>query len=168
MKSLIENISESIDKRIEEELFSEELLNEFATVRARNSHDYVLAMAVNPSPNHIGEPYFKVYNALKYTQATKVARVSFFEPKLIIHKGDKLPWTNMNAKEKKDIVGFLKLTSMISNYTVWDMLKYFWDIEYGFDVGTIDNYMQGNADNDNHSDPSYVSSILEMPNYMEL
>lgn len=93
---------------------------------------------------------------------------TFNEPKLIVHRSDKLPWTNMNIIEKKDVVGFLKLTSMVSNYTVWDMLKYFWNLEYGFDVGTIDNYMQGNVDNNNHSDPSYISSTLEMSNYMEL
>ena len=77
---------------LNEELIYEELMYEMASVRRDGRNDFIL-MAINPDSNRVGEPYFKVYNAGNWRKATKVARLFFFESKLIVHKSEGVqPW----------------------------------------------------------------------------
>ena len=166
-ESILKRFSDKTERELFEELFQEELLNELATVRAKDYKNIGLLMAVNPS-DYIGEPYFKVYDAVQWEKSSKVARISFFEPRLIRHKSDKLPWLSINSKDRKRIVDFLNQKSTITNYSVWDMLKYFWNSEKGIDIGIIDEYLNGDNDGANKNNPDYVPSTLRMPNYLEL
>ena len=171
MKSLVDVLNEGINNLImveDLEIFNEELLYEFATVRAKDANNLGIVMAVNPTPNYIGNPYFKVYNAPQFNKATKVARISFFKPELIEHQRNKLPWLNMNNKDKKNIIKFLNLRAATQKCTVWEALKYYWNSEKGINVGYIEDYLNGDFDEKNRNNPDYIPSTLKMPNYMEL
>lgn len=166
-ESILKRFSDKTERELFEELFQEEILNELATVRAKNYENIGLLMAVNPS-DYIGEPYFKVYDATQWNKATKVARISFFEPRLIKHKSDKLPWLSINSGDRKRIVEFLGRYATTQKCTVWNSLKYYWNSEKGFDVGYVEDYLSGKYDLKYADDPDYVPSTLKMPNYLEL
>ena len=139
-------------------LFEEsELLFEMATVY-RNIEDNI-CITVNPDPNRIGEPYFKLYNHKSYNQASKAIRISFLEPKYIIHNNnrDMRDWF-LNNKEKKSLMKYLNLVSDMFNedlnrkLSVWEKAIYLYNYENGFDK----------------EDDNYLKLDTPIPNYLEL
>lgn len=88
--------------------------------------DYGASFQINPSEDRLGEPYFKVYDSFSIDKARRVARLSFNEPKYIIHKDGlgKQPWF-MNASEKKYILSILKK----NKHSVWKKLIANWNKE---------------------------------------
>lgn len=80
--------------------------------------DANLTFQVNPSKNRLGEYYFKIYNHFSANSATKVARISFFEPRYIFHTRSAWnPWT-FDSSTKKIVVDLLSKNS----YSVWKKL----------------------------------------------
>lgn len=155
--------------KIDEELMYEELMYEMANVR-RDRRDDFLLMAINPDPNRIGDPYFKVYDADSWRKATKVARLSFFEPKLIIHTGGNVrPWKKLTKRDIEDIEDYLDSPARGDiGVTVWDKLKYEWNDEYGFYMKSISSYLNGEYDEEYENEPSYVPSYIDPPDYKQL
>lgn len=144
-----------------------EVLFEFAQVRVSNNK-FNIMLAVNPDSNRISEAYFKMYNSDNYMSATKVARISFFRPILISHKGSKKPWNYLNSKQKEILIEYLNSESKnYPKYKVWDVLKYTWNDEHGYCSGTIDDYYNG-ADDNKIKTKSYIPSKLEIPNYKNI
>lgn len=100
-------------------------LQEMATVY-RNT-EYNICITVNPDPNHIGNPYFKIYNSTSYTSADKGIRISFLKPSYIMHADTKASW-KLNKKEKQLLISFLLDKSNFYDeqlgrkLTVWEML----------------------------------------------
>lgn len=156
-------------KELDEELLYEELMYEMANVRRDRDNDFML-MAINPDRNRVGEPYFKVYDAGNWRKATKVARLSFFDPRLIIHTGGNIPpWRRLTNRDIRDIEDFLDSPSRtIPGATTWDELKYRWNVEYGFNIGYPARYFDGDYDAKYEDDPSYVPSYLDPPDYRKL
>lgn len=149
-----------------------ECLNEMASVRPVGQTSILLA--VNPDDTRDGEPYFKMYDSNSWTTATKVWRIHFEKPKLVKkHKGKIPAATSMSSKEKDNLVKYLNQPSRdFKNYTVWDELKYRWNIEkglmnqFGFEQyvdGTVDKYYENKNTKGN-----YVPFSLKMPDYKEI
>lgn len=88
--------------------------------------EYGASFQINPSEDRLGEPYFKVYDSFSIDKAKRIARLSFDEPKYIIHKDGlgKQSWF-MNAFEKKYIVRLLKK----NRHSVWKKLISNWNKE---------------------------------------
>lgn len=134
------------------------------------------SVAVNPDTNRSGECYLKYYNHKRYRSADKVVRVSLTEPKYVFHRNydGKATW-DLSTKDKEKLVNFLNSKSSFS-VTNWQLALYYWNNESDFlgsDTGSYDNpveaFVNGYYDTkDNLSNPSYVPSYTEMPNYMEL
>ena len=156
-------------EKLDEELLYEELIYEMANVRRDRRNDFML-MAINPDSNRVGDPYFKVYDADSWRKATKVARLAFFEPKLIIHKSEGIqPWKTLTRRDIEDIEDFLDSPARGDiNATVWDVLKYRWNDEYGFYMRSFTDYIRGEYDEEYKDDPSYVPSYLDPPDYRRL
>lgn len=138
-----------------------------ATAFSRES--FSICLAINPDPNRVGEPYFKMYNAQSWRKATKVARISFKEPKLIKHSSNKESWNTVPRDIRHELIDYLDSESKtFPSFTVWDYLKYEWNMEWGFDVGFPFEYFGGKSDEKFKNEPSYLPSTLESPNYLEL
>lgn len=133
------------------------------------------AVTVNPDSGRMGDCYFKYFNSADYRTADKLARISFTEPKKVIHKNTdgKQEW-ELNVKDKKILCKFLSSKSRkykSLNITNWQSALYHWNYEYGFftydypdDYGLeIEAYLDGFYDNIEH--PSYLKSTLRMPDY---
>lgn len=156
-------------ENIDYENLYEELLTEFASIRRPITNEFML-LAINPDSNRIGDPYFKMYNKPSWNKATKVARISFLEPKLIIHKSQGVqPWTNLTKQDIDDLNDYLDSPwKNHPGFTIWDGLKYGWNEEWGFEVGSEKEYIDGNYDELNKNNPSYLPSTLEIPDYYQL
>lgn len=79
-----------------------------------------MLIEVNPDM-HKGNAYLKLYNAASKQKASKVARISMYEPIYIEHanvgrKAGKKDWI-LNSKEKREFIDFLN--SVQNGYTVW-------------------------------------------------
>ena len=79
-----------------------------------------MLIEVNPDM-HKGNAYLKLYNAASKQKASKVARISMYEPIYIEHanvgrKAGKKDWI-LNSKEKREFIAFLN--SVQNGYTVW-------------------------------------------------
>ncbi len=134
---------------------------------------------VNPDDRRVGDPYFKVYNNISHRIATEIARISFLEPRYIVHRDEagKQPW-KLNSSEKKKMINFLSKKSGFLNLTFWQYTMYHWDNEYGFlhnqfDTTRYNNILEAYADGfydteENLNHPSYLRSDLQMPDYMQL
>lgn len=101
-----------------------EILTEFATVQRDNKFNMCLAVNPDNKRNLKGMEYFKVYNHIDPTKATKIARIKFRECEYVIHhnNGRKENW-KLNSKERKQLVQIL--TSPSKNFpekSVWDEL----------------------------------------------
>lgn len=91
----------------------------YAMSNVYTNYTYKLSFQVNPTDSRIGEHYFKVYNHSRMTSADKVARISFDEPRYIIHKDSsgKQPWI-LDSVSKKNMIMLLSK----NNYSVWKKL----------------------------------------------
>lgn len=83
------------------------------------SGKYNITFQVNPTESRAGEHYFKVYNSFSVSSSDKIARISFDEPRYIIHKDGlgKQPWT-IDSSSKKKMIMLLKM----NNYSIWKKL----------------------------------------------
>lgn len=91
----------------------------YAMSNVYTNYTYKLSFQVNPTDSRIGEHYFKVYNHSRMTSSDKVARISFDEPRYIIHKDSsgKQPWI-LDSASKKNMIMLLSK----NNYSVWKKL----------------------------------------------
>lgn len=94
-------------------------LHAMATV-ARDVQRKML-IEVNPGVMHKRNAYLKLYNDTSKQKASKVARISMYEPIYIEHanvgrKAGKKDWI-LNSKEKREFIAFLN--SVQNGYTVW-------------------------------------------------
>ncbi len=133
----IENLYDDEDLLLCEEYaidtYAGELLTEFATVQ--RDRKYNMCVAVNPDSkrNLKNKEYFKVYNHIDPTKATKIARIMFRDCKYIIHKnnGGKQNW-ELNAKERRQLMTILISPSTKSPQNrVWDELINSYNYEAG-------------------------------------
>ena len=140
--------------------------------------DAQMAYYVNPDPSRIGEPYFKVYDRESYVKSTRIARISFLEPRYIQHKDTKKPWI-LNHSEKRRLLQFLNDPSIkYSGASNWEYALYQWNNEhlllneaYNKKIykDEIDAYIRGFYDiEENLDNPSYLPSNLPVPDYMKL
>ena len=63
-------------------------------------------VSLDSNQTRLGEPYFKFYNAFTYRKATKVARISFLEPRYVIHRGYPFHF-KLDAVQKQALMKFL-------------------------------------------------------------
>lgn len=122
---------------------------------------------VNPDQGRTRDPYFKMYNAQRYTAATKSIRIGILEPKLIYHSDGKQVW-HVTKSDLKELDKFMSRKSRkYSGYTNWQATIYNWNYEYGFISPSpetlydsdIDAFFDGYYDTrDNLSEPSYIPS----------
>lgn len=123
-----------------------------------------MLIEVNPDM-HKGNAYLKLYNAASKQKASKVARISMYEPIYIEHanvgrKAGKKDWI-LNSKEKREFIAFLN--SVQNGYTVWQ--KTILDINKELDLfeeDTIENLLP------NPKYPDYLPYNLPIPDYMKL
>lgn len=146
-----------------------ECLNEMASVRPIGKTDVLLA--INPDDNHNGEPYFKMYDSSSWTTATKVWRIRFDKAVFVKkHKGKIPAATTINKKEKELLIEYLNRPSRdFKDATIWDELKYRWNVEKGLmDQFGFNNYTDGVADKyyeNKNTKGNYVPFSLDMPDY---
>lgn len=123
-----------------------------------------MLIEVNPDM-HKGNAYLKLYNAASKQKASKVARISMYEPIYIEHanvgrKAGKKDWI-LNSKEKREFIAFLN--SVQNGYTVWQ--KPIIDINKELDLfeeDTMENLLP------NPKYPDYLPYNLPIPDYMKL
>ena len=65
------------------------------------------SIVLNPDINRNRPTYFKLYNHVVYQKATQFVRISFLEPKYIVHRREKGSWRLYSNKEKKRLIDFL-------------------------------------------------------------
>lgn len=145
----------------------EEYLYEMASIYTRDTHMHKIMGAVNPSEERVGECYFKIYDANTYGKAKHVVRLDFFKPRMLKHtKSTKKHWSHINKQDLKAVNDFLDSeTNEYPGVTVFDALKYRWNLEKGFQLGPIQEYLNGTYDDNYIDDPNYVPSVLESPDY---
>ena len=147
-------------------ILGEEYMEEMATIC--RSREYGISVAVNPDSKRSGNPYFKFYNNVSYSSATKVVRVLFKKPDFVVHK-DRMDLWKLNTKEKKILIEILKKESdMYDGYTNWDIAKYQWSIEYLEESLNICKYFNGEYDDIYKNNPGYLPSTLKMPDYTKI
>ena len=134
---------------------------------------------VNPDTNRVGEPYFKVYDNITHGKATHIARISFLEPRYIIHRDEagKQQW-KLSSAEKKKMIKYLQKKSGFFKMTLFQYSMYLWNNEFGFFdkielptqyENTMIAYSKGFYDSTAISrHPSYLRSDIVMPDYMLL
>lgn len=133
------------------------------------------AVQVHPDSGRFGDPYMKLYDNKGFSSEGNRTRVSLVKPRYVIHKNE--VW-NLNIKYRKALIDFLNSPSKdIPGLTNWDAVKYHWNNEchilsYDTDLGDLSRpqaYVQGLFDTkENISNPNYIPSYTEMPNYLEL
>lgn len=142
-------------------------ITEMATVARMpaTSKYHALRIEVNPDRKRKGVPYFKVMNTESYQKGkSKVCRLHFLDEGMEFHTGDGLlDWriTDKDIKEIKNVLS--KPHKRESNYTIWQMACYLWNMEYGLIPDEVDKYFNGEYDDSNKNHPSYVPSNQTMP-----
>ena len=124
-----------------------------------------IAITINPDTNRNGIPYFKVLNASHPVYAKSSVRILFNEPDYIISEGEETVWkfntallTNILNRESKLYIGI----------TNWEAAKFMWNWEYFDSMFDIKKYFNGDYDEEYKDEPSYVPSILKIPDYTKL
>ena len=85
-----------------------------------------------------------------------------------MHTDGKELW-KLNNKDKKLLIKILNQHSKkYKEYTNWQAAKFDWNCEYLEEMLDIDEYFKGTYDEEYDTDPEYIRSDLEMPNYMNL
>lgn len=134
------------------------------------SQQYNVLITADPDVDHIGEPYFKFYNNASFDKASKIARISFLEPKYIHHKnarGHFDDWV-LNSKERKLLVELLtkKVSHFKSNgekMTGWEYAISQFNNEKGYEQEDTENNLLPNKLLDDS-----VAFNLPMPDYTKL
>lgn len=147
-------------------LVLEEYLEEMATIY--KSKEYGICVAVNPHSKRKGIPYFKFYDDSDFTKAERVIRILFTEPDYVVHKDSKKLW-KLNMKDKKLLISVLKKESKrYKGYTNWQVAMYDWNYEYLEEMISIDEYFNGEYDEEYKNTVGYIPSTLKMPDYTKL
>jgi hypothetical protein len=130
-----------------------------------------MCIIVNRKEFRKGNPYFKVFNHNSYVRATKVARISFLEPKYIIHKDRKENWI-LNGDEKEQLIDLLELPSTNTfrngkKLTNWQKAMAQYNLENGLigDIEDAEDCLLKNTKNF-HTQPLPID--LKMPDYTKL
>ena len=153
-----------------DEYYSREVepLGEMATI-FENVKPSIL-ITVNPDPNRIGNPYFKVFNMGRLIpNETKVARLHFIDSAMEYHQDHYNDWI-LSSKDIKNIKTILmKPHDDFPDYTVWDITKCMWNLEYHsfFSRSQRINYLNGELDDKYKDHQSYVPSTTEIPETWE-
>ena len=157
MKTFKEFLNETIDIK--------ENLNEMATVYRDKGKKQLCQ--VNPDKGRQCLEYFKLYDSDSFDKATKIARISFREPKYVIHKDENglQPWI-FNNREKKLLIEYLNLKENFYNRE----LTYFQIaiVKHNFESGL------GNSEFDclnktiELKNNKYLKLDLQIPNYLLL
>ena len=117
------------------DIYAGEILTEFATVQRDNRFNMCVAVNPDRKRNLKNSEYFKVYNHIDPTKATKIARIKFRECEYVIHNnnGGKKNW-KLNSKERKQLMKILISPSKnFPDKRVWDELIRNYNNEAGFD-----------------------------------
>ena len=90
----------------EDEIITEMALVDYAKFKTKGGR---YAISVDSSPTRIGEPYFKFYNGPSRTTETPVARISFLEPRYVIHhkRSKEIPFV-LNTSFRRLLVNFMQ------------------------------------------------------------
>lgn len=159
---------------IYEDVLSEEYLDEMAKIKTAGNfrNDFSILLVANPDKNRIGNPYFKVYNNIDYSKATKVARLSFIRPELITghsERNGKKEWIlkDISITNREEIVRYLKSPSGRNpNVSVWTDIRYEWNNIKNY-VSDIKAYTEGKYDTpENLNNEDYVPYNLQIPDYI--
>ena len=155
-------------KRINENLlplpmYDDNYTYDMATI-GRTTTPIPLLISVNPDPNRIGNPYFKVYDTDKIRKnSSRVMRLHFLDSGMEYHRDEYLEWIPSKA-DLNNIKNYLQQKNTnFSNYTNWQALCYSWNNEYGFDMQSIHDYLKGIYDKELSNNPSYVPSNALIP-----
>lgn len=137
------------------------LLNEMANVYFDRKAN--ISIQINCSEYH-NVNYFKLYNHQSYKKASKVARISLFEPKYIIHenKDGKENWI-LNAKQRKALVEILKLPAAYKDYSIWQLIILAFNKENGLNSFETEENFKNDL-----KYPDYLPIDMTMPDYIEL
>lgn len=151
-------------------LWEEKILMEMS--RVANVREMDASIWVHPSSNRSG-PYFKVYNSLSQTKATKCARIRFDIPKYEIHKATSKGSWELNTSEIKELMQFFNTKYNGFEYTNWDRCKWIWNDEIYSNMGVMlesFDYFSGKCDidMDREKNKNYLRLDFGMPNYLEL
>ena len=160
MKSFKEFLKKNQSQK---EYIVEEHIEEMATVYTDEVNKHVCQ--VNPDRNRQGLEYFKLYNNVNWSKATKVARIEFRKPNYVLHtnKDGKENW-KLNNREKIALIKALKMDSEdypgYSNYQAAI-------IHFNREKGLSANKTKENLINDLKY-PKFLPIDLPMPDYMKL
>ncbi len=141
-------------------------LTECATVDIKHGYRFF----VTPEPGRIGNPYFKVLNTTTFNtnnaEHPKAARFHFLDNGMEYFRDAYEEW-HISDAIMKDIIEKLQLQSS-SSHTIWEMLCYTWNLEYGAFCGDdglfdIDSYFSGKYDGIYNGNPSYIPSTTKIP-----
>lgn len=147
-------------------LMLEEYLDEMATIF--KSKEYGICVAVNPDSKRKGIPYFKFYNSSDFNNADSVIRILFTKPDYVYHKDSKKLW-KLDTKDKRLLVSVLKKESVrYKGYTNWQVAMYDWNYEYLEEMISIEEYFNGEYDEQYKNVIGYIPSNLKMPDYTKL
>lgn len=128
-------------------------------------HKPNMRIIVNPDRHRKGDPYFKVFNDSKLIHGeSKVARLSFLEPKRIYHRDEFKDW-DISIKDIKNIKTILNSEAKrYKGNSVWMITKWLWNFEYfSLDDDELDAYVSGELDKQYKDHPSYVPSDTPIP-----
>lgn len=139
-----------------------EILTEFTTIA--RSKKYNITVAINPDKNRNlkNMEYFKVYNHIDPTKASKIARIKFRDCDYVIHhnKGEKKNWF-LNTCERKQLIEILNSPSERDDgNTIWQSLILNFNYETGLDFKET---KKNKSNNLIHKD--YLPIDLKIPNY---
>lgn len=127
-------------------------------------HDYVIYVD-SDAGNRRGDAYFKVYDALSYSTADRVARIKFMVASSVTsHTDSKKPIT-INNPFKEDLIKFLMSEHKYVHVTNWVAALYTWNQECGLDVSDLVSFSKGDYDDTYKEDPRYLASTTVMPDY---
>lgn len=166
-------------KRISQKIAWIEVLDEMALVAAEAGSKISFCVYVTPDNHRIGEEYFKVYNAFSQEKADEICRISFHEPRYIVHRNVRdvgKDAKRLNSKQKKALVALLKSKKMFyenKEVTVWQKAILEYNNCRGLDYGlTFKNKIFDENGNqipkENRAYPDYLPIDLPMPDYMKL
>lgn len=128
-------------------------------MRFITSPRYGMTIEYDPSPDRLGDDYFKAYQGIRVNKQTPRARISFFPPEYVIHNdGTHEPKWELDARDRENLMALLTADNLnYPNRTNWQQLIK----EY--------NKMRQNAYfGDRDRNVVFLRNRLQMPNYLNL